>query len=175
MSDQETTIAYELVRTATLVSFRILDEEVEPGLDEGEFSLRVQVQFTADEDEDEPDEGYAAESTAEWGALAFMFVLAMLSFADARPRNASVADYREKDRFTVADFLERFRFRRGALHFEGDYIRGRRIKTYIAAHANGVVRIDTVGRGKAALRWLNRLQGKKFMQVVAGAADADKL
>jgi hypothetical protein len=95
-----------------------------------------------------------------------MFVLGVLSFAEARSRNMSSIDYHEKDEFTVADFIAGLRFVRGELHFDADYIRGRRIKTRIAVRANGTVRLETTGRGKAALRWLERLQGKKLLQLV---------
>lgn len=95
-----------------------------------------------------------------------MFVLGVLSFAEARPRNVSSVDYHKKDEFTVADFIEGLRFVRGELHFDADYIRGRRIKTRIAVRANGTVRLETTGRGKAVLRWLERLQGKEPLQLV---------
>ena len=78
----------------------------------------------------------------------------------------SSVDYHEKDEFTVADFIEGLRFVRGELHFDADYIRGRRIKTRIAVCANGTVKLETVGRGKAVLRWLDWLQGKKLLQSV---------
>jgi hypothetical protein len=47
-----------------------------------------------------------------------MFVVGVLSFAEARPRNMSSVDYQEKDEFTVADFIEGLRFVRGELHFK---------------------------------------------------------
>ena len=75
---------------------------------------------------------------------------------EAKPRNLSTADYHEKDEFNVADFIEGLRFVRGELHFDADYIRGRRIKTRIAVRANGTVMLETIGRGKAVLRWLER-------------------
>ncbi len=53
------------------------------------------------------------------------------------------------------------------MHFDADYIRGRRIKTHVAVRANGYVTLETIGRGKAALRWLDRVQGKKLLQQVA--------
>ena len=37
--------------------------------------------------------------------------------------------------------------RRGELHFDTDYIRGRRIKTRIAVHANGTMKREIIGRG----------------------------
>jgi len=96
-----------------------------------------------------------------------LFVLGVLSFADAKPRNLSVADYSEKDDLRLADFMECLRFVRGELHFEADYIRGRRIKTRVAVRANGTVRLETIGRGKAALRWLEQMKGKEFLRVVS--------
>lgn len=81
-------------------------------------------------------------------------------------REASVLEYEERDEFRLADFIERLRFVRGELRFDADYIRGRRMKTRIAARSNGTVTLETIGRGKAALRWLERLQGKKFLQVI---------
>ena len=59
--------------------------------------------------------------------------------------------------------MQRLRFVRGELHFDADYIRGRRIKTRIAVRANGTVMLETIGRGKAVLRWLERMRGKKLL------------
>ena len=169
MTSEARMIGYELLRTGTLVSFRIITEEIlnAPG-DEAEFGLRLQLKFAShedDEDEDE-DEDEVAENAAEWGAFGFMFVLGVLSFAGAKPRNMSELEYEEKDEFKLADFIERLRFFRGALCFDADYIRGRRIKTHIVVRSNGTVVLETIGRGKAALRWLDQLKGKKLMQLV---------
>ena len=98
----------------------------------------------------------------------FIFVLALLSFADAKPRNASVIDYQEKDELRLSDFIEHLRFVRGELHFDVDYIRGRWLKTRIVVRSNGTVTLETIGRGKSALRWLDRIQGKKPMELVGG-------
>lgn len=160
-------IGYELLKTGLLVSFRVLKEEVlrAPG-DEAEFGMRVSLKFVPDEGEEDLDEDDVAEDTAEWGSLGFMFILAVLSFADAKPRNASVIEYQEKDDFKLADFMERLRFIRGELHYDADYIRGRRVKTRIAVRSNGTVTLETVGRGKSAIRWLEQTQGKKLLQLV---------
>ncbi len=48
----------------------------------------------------------------------------------------------------------------------GDYIRGRRLKTSITVKADGAVILETVGRGKAALRWLDRMKGKKMISLI---------
>ena len=90
-----------------------------------------------------------AENAAEWGAFGFMFVLGVLSFAGAKPRNMSELEYEEKDDFKLADFIERLRFVRGALCFDADYIRGRRVKTRIVVRSNA--RNDWSRQGSAAL------------------------
>ena len=76
-------------------------------------------------------------------------------------------DYQEDDQITMLDFLESFSFVRGELHFHGDYIRGRRLKTSITVKADGAVILETVGRGKAALRWLDRMKGKKMISLIS--------
>jgi len=166
MASEVQMIGFELIKTGSLVSFRIVEEEVLATPDEAEFGMRLLLTFVAEDGEDDQDEDEVAEDTAEWGAFGFMFVLGVLSFAEARPRNVSSVDYHEKDEFTVADFIEGLRFVRGELHFDADYIRGRRIKTRIAVRANGTVRLETTGRGKAVLRWLESLQGKTPLQLV---------
>jgi hypothetical protein len=159
-------IEYELLKTGTLVPFRIVEEEVLSAPDEAEFGLRLQLKLVPDDEGEERDEDEAAEDTAEWGAFGFMFVVGVLSFAEAIPRNASVLEYEEKDEFRLADFIERLRFVRGELRFDADYIRGRRVKTRVVVRSNGTVTLETIGRGKAALRWLEQLRGKKIMQLV---------
>jgi hypothetical protein len=153
-----------LLKTGLAVSFRIVSEEVLTAPDEAEFGMRLELKFVAEDDEQDEDD--VAEETAEWGSLGFLFVLGALSFADAKPRNLSVADYSEKDNFGLADFVQGLRFLRGELHFDADYIRGRRIKTRVAVRTNGTVRLETIGRGKAALRWLEQMKGKQLLRVV---------
>ena len=166
MASEAQMIGYELLKTGTLVSFRIVEEEVLSAADEAEFGLRLQLKFVPNDEDDEQDEDDAAEDTAGWGAFGFMFVVGVLSFAEAKPRNASALEYEDKDEFRLADFIERLRFVRGELRFDADYIRGRRVKTRVVVRSNGTVTLETIGRGKAALRWLEQLKGKKFVQLV---------
>jgi hypothetical protein len=56
--------------------------------------------------------------------------------------------------------------RRGELCFDAHCIDGHRVKTRIAMRSNGTVTLETTGRGKAALRRLEQLQGEKLMQLV---------
>ena len=166
MSSEAKLIGYKLLETGTLVAFRILEEKVLPAPDEAEFGLRLQLKFVADEEENERDEDEVAEDTAEWGSFGFLFVLGALSFEDAKPREMSALEYQEKDELKFADFIEGLSFVRGELHFDADYIRGRRIKTRIIVRSSGTCTIETTGRGKAPLRWLERLQGKRLLKLV---------
>jgi hypothetical protein len=101
MASEVQMIGYELIKTGSLVSFRIVEEEVLAAPDEAEFGMRLLLRFVSEEGEDDQDEDDVAEDIAEWGAFGFMFVLGVLSFAEARPRNMSPVDYHEKDEFTV--------------------------------------------------------------------------
>jgi hypothetical protein len=120
MASEVQTIGHELIKTGSLVSFRIVEEEVLTAPDEAEFGMRLLLRFVSEEGEDHQDEDDVAEDTAEGGTFGFMFVLGVLSFAEARPRNMSSVDYHEKAEFTVADFIEGLRFVRGELHFDAD-------------------------------------------------------
>lgn len=153
--------AFRLLETGVAVPFRVVKEEMLPAVDESEFGMRVTLQLEDPEgpEEDTPD-------LVEWGAFGFLFVLALLSFADARPRGFSENEYTETDELRLADFVDGLTFRRGTLHFHADYVRGRRVKTGIIVTAEGAVTIETVGRGKVLLRWIDRLKGEGGLRVV---------
>jgi len=159
MTTDDRIAAVHLLETGTFVPFKIVEQQVVSGSDAGEFGVRIGLLM------DGGDEAEAAD-VVTWGALGFMFVLATLSFGDARPRGASAPDFKERDDLRVCDFLERVRFEEGELHFYGDYIRGRRMKTGITVRSDGSVRLETFGRGKLAARWLARLQGEKPLEAV---------
>lgn len=95
-----------------------------------------------------------------------MFTLAMLSFHDGRPRGVSGQWFEDEDQLTVADFLDGFEYHSGVLHFYEDYIRGRCLKTTIEVHPDGKLTLETVNRGQAATRWVDRLRGKKLLKAV---------
>lgn len=150
-----------LLRTAAIVPVRIVEEQVIPGTDEGEFALRLTLSFD-DEDSSEDDRA----DVVEWGALGFLFVIGVLSFADARPRGASELEYAAVDEFRVSDLLTGLKFRNGGLHLDTDYVRGRRMKTHVVVRPDGLGLLETIGRGKAALRWIARLKGEKPMRAL---------
>ena len=132
----------------------MVKEEVVSGPDHAEFGVEVDLVMEAEEG-DEPSD------VADWGAFGFIFLLAAFSFDDARPRGLSTPEYETSDQFRVWDLFEGLRYERGELHYYGDYVRGRRMKTRIVVRPEGTVRLQTTGRGKAALNWLARLQGKE--------------
>jgi hypothetical protein len=146
MTDNERTAGYRLLETGTAVSFRITGTETLEGPDAAEFSLRVELAFPSDPDSEEND--------LEWGAFGFLFVLGTLSFDDAGPREISVIHYVESDEFQVDDFMDCLQWEGGALKFDADYVRGRRMKTRIVLRPDGSGTLTTAGRGKSALRWL---------------------
>src|SRR5258708_4533663 len=84
MANDAYLIGASLLKTGTLVSFRIVEEEVLTAHDEAEFGMRLLLKFVPEEGEDGQDEDDVAEDTAEWGAFGFMFVLGVLSFDEAK-------------------------------------------------------------------------------------------
>jgi hypothetical protein len=159
MADSDRPAGFKLVETGTLVEFEIVDTKVEPSPDGETSFVQVELQLGG------PDGG-DGEDQARWGAFGLIFTLAVLSFNDARPRGNSDAAYLEKDDFTVADLFDGLEFLRGELRFEADYIRGRCMKTDIVVRADGLVRLQTRARGESALRWIERLKGKKTLEAV---------
>jgi hypothetical protein len=150
---------FKLIETGTLVEFETIDTKVEHSPDGETSFVRVDLQLGGPEDDD-------GEDQAAWGAFGVIFTLAVLSFNDARPRGNSDADFLEKDEFTVADLFDGLQFLRGQLHFEADYVRGRCMKTDIVVRSDGRVTLQTRARGESALRWVERLQGKKTLEAV---------
>jgi len=164
MNSHERSVASHLVKNGTLVGFRQGETEVLTGPDEAEFMVRIELTLGPGETDEEMDEDPA--ELAEWAAFGFLFTLAYLSFADARPRGLSEPDFVEGDEFSIGDFLEGLRYERGRLRYSVDYLRGRRVKTDVEVRPNGTVELATRGRGKAPLRWLDRLKGKKLLEVI---------
>ena len=152
-----------LFETGTLVQFRILDTHTEVAPDGENLFVRVDLMLEDDEHDVEPEE------IVEWGAFGFLYALAVLSFHDARPRGMSELDFEAEDVLTVADFMDALSFSHNGLSVQTDYLRGRSMKTEVTIRPDGTVRLTTWGRGKSALHWLNRLQGKKRVQVVPTA------
>ena len=100
MSDSTKPAWQQLMQTGALVEFNILDTHTELSPDKENMAVRADLVFTGDDEDMDP------ADIAEWGAFGFLFVLASLSFNDARPRGYSGADFLPRDNFTVDDFFE---------------------------------------------------------------------
>jgi hypothetical protein len=155
MNHFDRSAGYKLLEIASLVDFRIGEPIIQACTDGENLFLRVDVLF----EEDPAD-------VAEWASFGLIFALAVFSFADARPRGASEMDFVDDDKHTLADWFECQRFIDGELKFSSDYLRGRCVKTDMTVRKNGQLALSTRNRGKAALRWLDRLQGKKMLKLI---------
>lgn len=160
MSAVDRSAGFHLLKTAALVDFRVGEPVIQACTDGENLALQVEIIPGNDPEDEDP------ADTVEWAGFGLIFALAVLSFADARPRGHSDIDFLEKDEFTVADLFECLRFSNGELYFSADYLRGRCMKTDITVRRDGRVTLSTRNRGQAALRWLDRLQGKKTLGLV---------
>ena len=106
------------------------------------------------------------EDDVECFAFALVYVLGLLSFHDGRPRGYSGRFFEDDDEWRADDMLRHMEFRRGCLHFYADYVRGRCVKTTVEVTSHGIVTVETVNRGEAALRWVDKLKGKNFLRAV---------
>jgi hypothetical protein len=82
------------------------------------------------------------------------------------PTRVSGKWFVDDDLFAAADMLGHLEFERGKLHMYIDYLRGRCLKTTVEVSSDGKALVETVNRGQAATRWVERLRGKKFLQAV---------
>jgi hypothetical protein len=150
VKDPIETIA-ELARSAAAARFRKLKVEGEEHPDRSWHRVTCHL-----DREDVP-----------WAAVPLIYVLSAFSFGDARPRGVSGIDYFEDDEWTLADMATRLKLERGQIVFDADYVRGRMMKTRIVVGSNGCFTIETRNRHEMALRWLDRLRGKRHIRLVA--------
>ena len=151
-SDSTTPAGYTLVESGSLMPFEIIGTDIQPTVGDEDKIVDMELQLD--------------EELVENCALGFMFVLCLQSFHDGRPRGFSGNWFEDDDEFTVEDFLDHLRYRFGNLHINLDYIRGRCLKTTITIEQDGKCRAHTHNRGEALTRWVDRLQGKKFLKAV---------
>jgi hypothetical protein len=153
VTEAKAPIEHELIRSGLLFDdIDVLDTKITPTV--GNEDLHVEILLQADGD------------LVRGAAFGLIYVLALMSFADARPRGESGQWYEDDDQFTSADLLRHLSFERGKLHLYVDYLRGRCMKTTIEIWSDGRVRLDTVNRGQAATRWVDRMKGKSHLQPI---------
>ncbi len=98
MKAMDRTTGYRLLEAGTVTDFEIAKTQVHRGTDPAEFSLQIELNFPADPETEETD--------LDWGAFGFLFVIGTLSFAEARPREASIIEYEEDDEFRLDDLID---------------------------------------------------------------------
>jgi len=152
MTDEHESIELELIRTGTLVDFEIVNTNIQPTAAGDDSHVRLTLQIPEDD--------------VECFAFALVYVLGLLSFHDGRPRGYSGKFFDDDDEWRADDMLRHLEFRGGRLYFDADYVRGRCLKTTVEVTSDGVVTVETVNRGEAAIRWVDRLRGKKYLQAV---------
>ena len=152
-------IEIDLLQSITCVDIQVVKTEKKP-TSAPDWHVRIDGRFGDPEDDD-----------VEFAGIGFIFAVGFLSFTDARPRGVSDMDFIESDEWTVADMLRHFRYERGELHFQVDYVRGRCVKTDVDVRSDGTFTLQTTNRGEAATRWISRLQGKKLLAPVVPAAN----
>jgi hypothetical protein len=154
MSDgPEAPIEHKLIRDASLLEISVIESDLQPTVGNEDWNVRMHLQ--------------TEEELIDSCAHGLIFAIGVLSFHDARPRGVSGNWFEDGDQFTAADLLGHISFTNGKLLMSVDYLRGRCVKTSIEVASDGRVRLETVNRGKAALAWVARLQGKKLLQPVA--------
>ena len=152
MSGEREPIEHELIRTGIASEFEVTGTQVEPTAAGDDSLMRIVLQIP--------------EEDVEVIAFGLIYVLGVLSFADGRPRGLSGEWFEDDDQWTAGDMLRGLEFARGRLRWCADYVRGRCIKTSVEVNRDGKVLIETVNRGEAALRWIDRLRGKNYLQAV---------
>lgn len=151
--DSSLPIEHKLIRDATLLNVDVIESDVQPTVGDEDWVVRMQLQVD--------------DEILDSCAHGLIFAIGVLSFHDARPRGVSGEWFEDGDQFTVADLLSHIKFEHGKLHMYVDYLRGRCVKTTIDVASDGKVRVETVNRGKAAIAWVTKLQGKKLLQPVS--------
>jgi len=99
-------------------------------------------------------------------ALALVYALGLMSFAEARPRGRSSVDFEDADEWTLGDLLRGLSYDAGELVFDADYVRGRMMKTRVRVRPDGAVLISTLHRHTAASRWIDAVQGRSHLRLV---------
>lgn len=150
--DRSIPIEHKLIHDSSLLDIKVVESDTKPTVGDEDWHVRMQLQVDDD--------------LIETCAHGLIFAIGVLSFHDGRPRGASSQWFEDADQFTAADLLNHLHFENGKLRMYVDYLRGRCIKTTVEVASDGVIRLETVNRGKAALKWITMLQGKKLLQAV---------
>lgn len=152
MTDEREPIEHELIRTGMVAEFDVIETKIEATAAGDDSHVRVVLQMPEDD--------------VESFAFALIYVIGLLSFHDGRPRGYSGKFFEDDDEWTSDDMLLGLEFACGRLRWHADYVRGRCIKTTVEIDSKGKVVVETINRGEAAVRWVDKLKGKKFLRAV---------
>ena len=153
MSDEDLPIERRLFSDGLLFEeLQILETKLTPTVGNEDWHVRIELQLDAE--------------LVPCAVFGFIYTIGLFSFHDGRPRGVSGKWFEDDDLFLAADMLTRLQFERGKLHMYVDYLRGRCVKTTVEVSSDGKARVETVNRGQAATRWVDRLRGKKFLKAV---------
>jgi hypothetical protein len=75
----------------------------------------------------------------------------------------------DDDRLQGDDLVRTLRFVRGTLEVDFDFLRGRCIETRVTVSSNGSAELETVNRGEAAMRWVDRMRAKTLLWALPNA------
>jgi hypothetical protein len=73
MASEVQMIGYELIKTGSLASFRIVEEEVLAAPDEAEFGMRLLLRFVSEDGEDDQDEDDVAGLSRDYDPMTKIF------------------------------------------------------------------------------------------------------
>jgi len=145
-----------LLDDARVVDLRVIETKLERR-EEGNVRLRMIL-------EDDPE----VLARCAWGLI---FAIGALSFDDA----GGDIDAIETDEWMADDMLRGLSFDRGRLYFHADHVRGRCMNTTIEIDREGKITLATVGRGKAATRWIAELRGRQARPALRDDEDSASL
>lgn len=152
--------AFDLFDAGTRLRFAIDKIEMLEQSDPLRFTVRIDLSF--------PPNAETRESDLERSAHGFLFVIGVLSFADATAEGLMSGTCDDDDNcFWIDDLLHALRWQGSTLQFSANCVRGRKMNTTVVLRSDGTGTLSTVGREMAAQRWLHCLQGDEALQLVS--------
>lgn len=151
-ADDREPVEHDLLRAGTATEFDVVETKVEPTVGDEDTHVRVELRIPEDD--------------VESFSVGLIYTLGVLSFHDGRPRGVSGEWFEDDDEWTAGDMLRGLSFTHGRLCWHADYVRGRCLKTSVEISRDGTVLVETVNRGEAVLRWIDRLKGKQYLRAV---------
>lgn len=117
MNAEELPIEHELIKSGVLCDeLQIVNTTITPTVGNEDWAVRIELQID--------------EDLVPSCSLGLIFVLAVLSFHDGRPRGNSGRWFEDDDQFSAADLLRHLKFDQGCQRLYVDYLRRRCINRH---------------------------------------------